>query len=337
MFTVTNTTFGRVSLNISQSFSYGLANATSYANIFGVAYELSVIIFFLVSFCNRKSHFRVPYFIIYTFGCIVDVLPKFITLMFKYVSNSIIFFYPAYGIRFYNGNFIYLWNLILAINRFSAILFSIRYNSIWSKKNTTIICIFLGIYPFLIHAFNYEYMWCQITYLDCFKQRRNVTYTDFEEVFGYISDITYAILATIFGISAALSMLSRNSARKNHPEKVLLVQSILSSVFLLGSTLTSWLGSVNGILMTETAMNDENMRALYLQTFFNVTSQSLYGIHHYLGLILLLIMSKGFRNSYLQFYGLKSVTERVTKMVKSDSVSGITVISSSSLKKPNLF
>uniref|UniRef100_A0AC35GID7 Uncharacterized protein n=1 Tax=Panagrolaimus sp. PS1159 TaxID=55785 RepID=A0AC35GID7_9BILA len=180
-------------------------------------------------------------------------------------------------------------------------------------------------------------MWCQITYLDCFKQRRNVTYTDFEEVFGYVSDITYAILATVFGSLAALSMLSRDSARKNHPEKVLLVQSILSSVFLLGSTLTSWLGSVNGILMTETAMNDENLRALYLQTFFNVTSQSLYGIHHYLGLVLLLIMSKGFRNSYLQFYGLKRVTERVTKRVKADSVSGITVISSSSLKKPNLF
>uniref|UniRef100_A0AC35FMU9 Uncharacterized protein n=1 Tax=Panagrolaimus sp. PS1159 TaxID=55785 RepID=A0AC35FMU9_9BILA len=180
-------------------------------------------------------------------------------------------------------------------------------------------------------------MWCQITYLDCFKQRRNVTYTDFEEIFGYVSDITYAILATIFGSLAALSMLSRNSVRKNHPEKVLLAQSIMSSVFLLGSTLTSWLGSVNGILMTETEFNAETQRALYLQTFFNVVSQSLYGLHHYLGLILLLIMSNGFRNSYLEFYGIKRVSERVSKMVKSDSVSGVTVISSSSLKKPTLF
>uniref|UniRef100_A0A914YFW2 Uncharacterized protein n=1 Tax=Panagrolaimus superbus TaxID=310955 RepID=A0A914YFW2_9BILA len=133
-------------------------------------------------------------------------------------------------------------------------------------------------------------------------------------------------------------MLSKDSLRKNHPEKVLLAQSILSSIFLLGSTLTSWLASVNGILSTETKKTPEVDRALSLQLFFSAISQSFYASHHYLGLILLLIMSQSFRNSYLQFYGIKRVSDKVSKMVKSDSMSNVTVISASSLKpKPTLF
>lgn len=291
MLEVTNETFGRVHWNMTRSFAHGLAHAVTYVNIFGIIFEFSVIFFFLAMFLDKKSHFRSPYYIIYTIGCIVDVLPKFMTIGFMYIAQLWIFIYPAYGIRFYNENFMYLWNLILAINRFSAVIYSIQYNSIWSKRNTTIVLIFLCLYPFLIHAFNYEYIYCQFTYLDCFKQRRQVPYTDFEEIFGYISDITYAILGTIFGSIAALSMLNKNSATKNHPEKVLLVQALLSSVFLLGSTFTSWLASVNGILLTDAYKSPEVIRAMSVQTFFSTISQTLYATHHYLGLILLLTMS----------------------------------------------
>uniref|UniRef100_A0AC34G8J1 Uncharacterized protein n=1 Tax=Panagrolaimus sp. ES5 TaxID=591445 RepID=A0AC34G8J1_9BILA len=123
------------------------------------------------------------------------------------------------------------------------------------------------------------------------KGSSEVTETQIETLFGYASDITYAILATAAGIIAALRVkLRKNKAKNKNVDKVLLIQSLASSVFLIFSTAFSWLASVNAYNPSVTYM-PEIVRRMALQGFFLSLTKLFYSFHHYIGLVLLLIMS----------------------------------------------
>uniref|UniRef100_A0A914PX01 NADH dehydrogenase subunit 6 n=1 Tax=Panagrolaimus davidi TaxID=227884 RepID=A0A914PX01_9BILA len=140
-------------------------------------------------------------------------------------------------------------------------------------------------------------MYCRIIGIYCSRALLMSIYvTDFEIYFSYISDISYAIFATILCFIAALNIAIKKRSKNQKVEKVLLIQSFTSSIFLILSTATSWFASANK------ASNDvstpptdaeisEAIRSVSLQTFFNAFSKFFYDVHHYVGLLLLLIMS----------------------------------------------
>lgn len=276
---------------ISQAVSYTLVDVTNWINIVGVIYEFSVILFFIVNFCKHKSRFRQPYFLIYVIGCIVDIIPKILGILSTYSSIYIIFAYPKYGFDWYNKNFVTFWNLLLAFNRFTAILFSVRYSKIWSKRNTALICIFLVVYPFLIHSFNYKNMWCRLTYLTCLKAKTVTVYTKFEEIYGYASDVSFVLFATLFGSFAAVYLLIKNKMSTKNSEKVLLIQSLTSSIFLICFIASEFVTTYFYIPEGSITKTPETKNLLSLQLFFSILSNLFYDTHHYTGLILLFIMS----------------------------------------------
>jgi hypothetical protein len=211
---------------------------------------------------------------------------------------------------------------LLALNRFTAIFYSLDFSKIWSKKNTTFVIIFLCIYPFLIHCFNPSLMWCQIIGIYCPRSLSMSTYvTDFETYFSYISAISYAISATIMCTLAAFNIIIKKRMQNQNVEVVLLIQSFTSSVFLILSSITSWMASVNGVphivsTVPTAAEVLEASRAYSLQTFLNAFSDFFYNIHHYIGLLLLLIVSRTFQTKYLEFYKLDKLFKRMGVIFK---------------------
>uniref|UniRef100_A0A914Q4G2 NADH dehydrogenase subunit 6 n=1 Tax=Panagrolaimus davidi TaxID=227884 RepID=A0A914Q4G2_9BILA len=175
-------------------------------------------------------------------------------------------------------------------------------------------------------------MYCRIIGSYCSRALLMSIYTtDFEIYFAYISDISYAILATILCFTATLNIAIKKRSKNQKVETVLLIQSFTSSVFLILSTATSWLANANQ------ASNDfstpptdaeisETFRSISLQTFFNAFSKFFYDVHHYIGLLLLLIMSKNFRTKYLEFYKITSLFKQCKKAIKTETGATITVI-----------
>uniref|UniRef100_A0A914QGT4 Uncharacterized protein n=1 Tax=Panagrolaimus davidi TaxID=227884 RepID=A0A914QGT4_9BILA len=98
-------------------------------------------------------------------------------------------------------------------------------------------------------------------------------------------------MATLLCFIAALNIAIKKRAKNMNVEKVLLIQSFTSSVFLVLSTATSWLAYANQASPDPTIPMLETLRAIMLQMFFNALSQFFYDVHHYVGLLLLLIMS----------------------------------------------
>jgi hypothetical protein len=264
--TMTPTTFGQLNWNISQAVSNTFSDITNYFNMSGVLLEITVIIFFIVNFFIKKSTFRQPYFIIYTMGCIVDANPKLQTFINQYIFfGNKVYMLVVPTLNWYNANFITLCNLVLALNRFSAIVFPLHFSRIWTKRKTTIICILLALYPFIIHSFNPLLIYYTIT-----RQSRSayVQQTYFEYVFGFASDIAYAIIATAAGVTAALHMIFQNKMKNKNVERVLLGQSLISSIFLVFSTIAAWLASVNRITSNDMTYGPELTRLFALQSFF---------------------------------------------------------------------
>uniref|UniRef100_A0A914YTN2 Uncharacterized protein n=1 Tax=Panagrolaimus superbus TaxID=310955 RepID=A0A914YTN2_9BILA len=134
----------------------------------------------------------------------------------------------------------------------------------------------------------------------------NVKQTDFEQVFSYASDISYAVLATIAGTVAAMQMMVQNKMKNKKVERVLLAQSLTSSVFLIFSTASS--------------------------------CKLFYSLHHYTGLVLLITMSRNFRDKFCDFYHISFLLKRFRRIYKNEASLTVTVLSTTATsKKSNLF
>ena len=291
--TSTNSSFGRLSWNFTKEFSSTLARCTTWFNHLGATLEVTVIIFFLAQFCRPKSHFRTPYFVIYTIGLASDAFPKCISMGYYFVS-SLLFMYMGTPFQWFQANFNAMWNTVLAFNRFTAIVCYYQYSRIWTKTKTALVCGFLFFYPFLVDLYNPARLWCHITGNLCPASIRD-TYeeTSFTRLVLPTLDCAYALAATMFCLTAVICQSARSKhmdIRVQNIEKILLLQSLLSSICLIISAAFGWLAGING-LGENAQKGPESTRILNLQLALSCISNLFYAVYHYSSLILLFVLS----------------------------------------------
>ena len=105
-----------------------LKRATAYSNYVGALMEATVIVFLITSLYRREVYFQSAYFVIYLIGLIVDFFNAFIWFLdfvcLNYSLNFLLYFDNVS--YWYVTIFLGFWNSILAVNRFTALLYPLR-------------------------------------------------------------------------------------------------------------------------------------------------------------------------------------------------------------------
>ena len=187
-----------------------------------------------------------------------------------------------------------MWNTVLALNRFSAIVFYFQYKRLWNKRKTTLYCILLLFYPFVINLYKPALLLCNFLGNNCPHFLSNsYEITDFDKSYLPTFDFVCAITATLVCIIAVICQVLRKKGIKSKIERIeiiLLTQSLLVSTCLVLSATFSLLASLNGI-GGKASKNPETLRIMNLQMALSCISEIFYALYHYSALIVLFALS----------------------------------------------
>uniref|UniRef100_A0A914PZC7 Serpentine receptor class gamma n=1 Tax=Panagrolaimus davidi TaxID=227884 RepID=A0A914PZC7_9BILA len=131
--------------------------------------------------------------------------------------------------HWYSSLFLGPWNTLLALIRFTALLFWNKHSKIWSSVQFWLIIVLALLYPFLVNGYTFQNPFCffnrQIEI--CHESQR--AYIRFE----MISNGIHVCLSASLGFATALARrfkLTEISADKRKFETHLLIQSFFSSI-----------------------------------------------------------------------------------------------------------
>ena len=101
---------------------------STYSNYVGALFEFTVIAFLITKILRNEVYFQSAYFVLYWIGLSVDFIAALIWFLnfacFQY-QNRVLYF--ADNLSFwYSTLFVGFWNFVLAINRFTALLFPLK-------------------------------------------------------------------------------------------------------------------------------------------------------------------------------------------------------------------
>lgn len=260
---------------------------------FGLSIEFIFFAFLIHQFVRKKTTSKIctAYFRLLALGYFVDLFYVIIWLAEIYLTSNKaelgifgLFLMHLNSITQWHALiFMGPWNVLLAINRLSSLIYMNNYEKLWSKY----FCLAVGIilvYPFITDGYSFLDLHCRfhLQYPECFDY--------FKQTFNFtaISNGIFAILSVIIGI-ATYYMYRKNlgtsiiSIKKDKTEQKLLFQSLsISTFFGLYCIFTGLYHLYSNATTSEGKLTFTIINFLFsLSKFF----------HHYFSIILLFFFS----------------------------------------------
>ena len=136
-------------------------------NYSGSILEFTVVVFLITQQFNSKSPLSSSYFLIFSVGCIVDIMTN-VSWVFQgiYYEESVIAKITTNLIMWYGGIFIGTWNTVLAFNRCSALAFQNLHSKLGSGKYLLFTVIFIFVFPLILHSYSFFDFKCRLYTFD---------------------------------------------------------------------------------------------------------------------------------------------------------------------------
>ena len=253
---------------------------------FGEVMEIACLILFLWNFKLQNPLFCSAYFYLLTIGYFLNIFANLSFILSYALPDTFIQNAIDSTLQIYYMLFAGPWNTVLALNRFTAVLFWKYHARIWSTPlHFRIILILLFLYPFIVNGHNYANFSC---FKDIFASRCKIFFLDTETITA-ISNGINVLVALGLGIITALSRrlkLQKDVLQKQKFENHLLIQSLISSLLFGSFCLASFI-SARMMAMAVNATVNEYILSISLLGVANCT----YMIFHFSSTILLFILS----------------------------------------------
>ena len=190
------------------------------------ALEVSCLIFFVYHFAKKTPYFNTAYFVLLVVGYGVDLV-SFLTYSFMLLWPHVkVFISIASLFYWYSSLFLGPWITLLAVNRFTSIIFWKAHKRIWSRASFALILGVALAYPFIVNGY-------VIAEGDCFFDLESDICSEVFQMVESVQSISTGVHATLSALLGIVTALSRRlnliqiAEDKRKFEKHLLFQSIL--------------------------------------------------------------------------------------------------------------
>ena len=245
-------------------------------------FELMCFILFVYHLFRKTPYFYTGFFYILIVGYIVDLNSFVLSTLTWFVIHEGTLVAIANLVNWYSTLLIGPWNTLLALNRFTAVLYWKSHSKIWTGLPLLAILVIFLLYPLMVDGWILKEFYC-VTTPDadaCTEVAESVRFV--ELLSNGINIFITAFLGFSTALASKFNLISLTTETKKF-EKHLLIQSILSSLFFAGS-----LGFIFGI--KESPQNDlENFTVV--QMILVGIQQCYYTYFHMSATILLFFMS----------------------------------------------
>ena len=136
--------------------------------VLGIAFEILVMLPLTYQIFRRNSLLNSGFFFIFVWGCWMDWIYSIIKTWMEFSHYTVPYVNVMANLaQWYFLYFLTCWNTVLALNRFTALVFVKYYSKFWSKRWLFFICVFMFLYPFLVNGYTFVVTFhCRInTYL----------------------------------------------------------------------------------------------------------------------------------------------------------------------------
>uniref|UniRef100_A0A914NZ53 Serpentine receptor class gamma n=1 Tax=Panagrolaimus davidi TaxID=227884 RepID=A0A914NZ53_9BILA len=176
--------------------------------------------------------------------------------------------------RWYYSFEVGIWNLFLAMNRATALIFPVKYERYWSYKKLFIYIILILAYPFIVDSYSF-FDECRFKVYS--SKCRQFRLTD--QWFAAVLTSVKAILAVGFTIFALWKARKRGSMASSKIETRLTLQTLSASILLIAFSLCELLA----VLYYDPEDND-------LYYLFNSLSDLLYSLYYYPVIVIMFVV-----------------------------------------------
>uniref|UniRef100_A0A914PAU1 Serpentine receptor class gamma n=1 Tax=Panagrolaimus davidi TaxID=227884 RepID=A0A914PAU1_9BILA len=204
-------------------------------------FKLLVILFFIYHFIKKTQNICNIFFYLLFIGFIIDIIAWALDMTDRYCQHitSLIFgkgvaTHPAcwYLYRIdvtygqYNNTFSSCWMLLLSVNRLTAIVWSEKYDKIWSKFAFIISIVYLIIAPICVVGYSFVDYRCRFILENCTDANYWITLAN---VTGF-GNGSFAVASVLIVIIAVINFRKTTNIKNNQNSDVKLIfQAAISS------------------------------------------------------------------------------------------------------------
>uniref|UniRef100_A0A7E4VL33 Serpentine receptor class gamma n=1 Tax=Panagrellus redivivus TaxID=6233 RepID=A0A7E4VL33_PANRE len=176
----------------------------------GIAFEFTVVLFFYYSYIKQNDdRLRTPYFVIVVFGYSLDFANSIMFVLELLLTSTgtregINLEYVAYVssvVSWFTSALLGPLNVILIVNRTTAIIFWKYHDRIWKKRNLYYLFMFFAVWPFIVRGYSiYENPACFIDFYgdEC------IDYTNKWQNYDCYWTIAFSIISLSIGIGTII-------------------------------------------------------------------------------------------------------------------------------------
>uniref|UniRef100_A0A7E4VDB7 G_PROTEIN_RECEP_F1_2 domain-containing protein n=1 Tax=Panagrellus redivivus TaxID=6233 RepID=A0A7E4VDB7_PANRE len=284
--------------------------------VFTLVLELLSVIFYTVQFVKKHHFISSPYFYIMTIYLVIHAITNLSYLISDPFDAASVPRQIDNVIQWYGYLIMGPLNVLLTVNRFTAVVFYQRFTRIWRLRHT-ILCIFVTLlFPFAIdgHA---------MLNIDCFLQTRNPGCAEegmqmgVIQVYTQITCCVISIVLTVCSIIAArVNRVLYGSSVAVNLERRLLFQSSVSTFLFSFTIVWNYLYTVtHNNTEDNPTTNDEQWFVDLTACMGNVSLELLFGADA----LMLLLLSKSVRNTFFKFIFIDKLMKHIRRHKRTNS------------------